>query len=284
MILPAVTLLTVFRYVPMYGTIAAFQRYKPWLGYRGSPWVGLDNYIRIFSRSDIWEIIRNTFVISMGKIAIGEAASLVFALLLNEVSVVWFKRVIQTLSYLLYFLSWVLFGGILVNILGFRGLLNSALGAFGLKPVLWLADPNLFQPVIVLTHTWKEYGWGAVVIIAALAGIDPTLYEVAAVDGANRWQRVLHITLPGVAPMVVMLLCLSLGNVLNAGFEQLLVMQNSAVLSTGDILETYVYREGLQLQQYSLATAVGLFRSIVGLVMVSLSWWLAGKLANYRIL
>ena len=283
MLVPGFVILALFHYYPMYGVIIAFQKYEPLLGFTNSPWVGLDNFRALFQNPDVAIILRNTVVIALGKIILGQLASIVFALLLNEVRLALFKRVVQTASYVLHFLSWMIFGAIIIDLLKLDGAINQILRALSIEPVLFLGEPGLFQPTAIFTDIWKSFGWGAIIYIAALTSIDPTLYEAAAVDGAGRWQRIRHITLPGIAPTIVLLSCLSLGGVLNAGFEQVFVLYNSRTLETADIIDTYVYRVGLIGFQYSFATAVGLLKSLVSLVLISLSYYLAARLANYRV-
>lgn len=283
MLAPTVVFLILFSYLPMLGLVMALQDYKALLGFAKSRWVGMGNFERMLANPDFWEITRNTIQISLGKIVAGQLASVVFALLLNEVRHLLLKRVVQTLSYLPHFLSWVVFGGMLLDFLSTRGLLNDSLSALGLERIYFLGNSATFQGLLVLTNTWKGFGWGAVIYLAALAGIDPTLYEAASVDGANRWQRMRHITLPGIVPVIVLMATLALGRVLNAGFGQVLVLYNPAVYSTGDVISTWVYRVGLIGLNFSLGTAVGLVRGIVGLGFITLSYYLAGKLANYRI-
>ena len=283
MLVPALIGLALFHYYPMYGIVIAFQKYEPLLGFQKSPWVGFYQFELLFSQPDIWEMLRNTVTIAVGKITFGQVASLVFALLLHEVRIPWFKRTIQSLSYVLHFLSWVIFGGMLLDVLASQGIINNALAAIGLARLAFLTNASVFQPTMIFSEVWKEFGFGAVIFLAALTGIDPTLYEAAAVDGASRWKRMLHVTLPGIAPTIVLMVTLSLGGVLNAGFEQILVLYNPAVYATGDIIDTYVYRAGLLGLQFSLGAAVGLLKGIISLVLIALSYYLADRIANYRI-
>jgi putative aldouronate transport system permease protein len=283
MLLPALVGLTVFSIFPLYGLIIAFQNYDPLMGFFASPFVGLDNFRLLFGQPEVWSLFRNTLVIAVGKIVAGTLASLVFALLLHEVRLTWFKRTVQSFSYVLHFLSWVIFGGILLQVLSLDGMVNQLLQVVGLPAVSWLGDPAIFPLTMVGTDVWKEFGFGAILLLAALTGIDPTLYEVAAVDGANRWQRMWHVTLPGLVPMLILLCTLSLGAVLDAGFDQILVLYSPIVHATGDILDTYVYRTGLIGLQFSPAAAVGMLKSVVGLVLIATSYVLARRLAGYRI-
>jgi putative aldouronate transport system permease protein len=283
MLLPGFVILGMFSYYPMYGISIAFKDYEPLVGFADSPWVGLMHFQRLFGSADIWLILRNTVVIAVGKIILGQVSGIIFALMLNEVRWMIFKRTVQSVSYVLHFLSWMIFGAIIIDLLKINGLVNQVVAAAGLRPVLFLGEPLLFQPTAVLTEIWKNFGWSAIIYLAALTGIDPTLYEAAAVDGAGRWKRIMHITLPGITPTIVLLSCLSLGGVLNAGFEQIFVLYNPRVYETADILDTYVYRVGLLGFQYSFGTAVGLLKSGVSLVLIALSYYLADRLANYRV-
>ncbi len=283
MLIPAFILLLIFHYYPMYGVIIAFQNYNPGLGFAKSPWVGFENFRYLFLIPDFKQIFTNTLVIAVGKIVTLQLSAIALALALNEVKNVLFKRTIQTVIYLPHFLSWVVLGGILIDILGTRGLLSQAFKFFGLEPVLLLGSNVTFVPTLILTNLWKEVGWNTIVILAALTGIDPTLHEAAAIDGANRWQRVLNVNIPGIAPTIILISCLSLGGILNAGFEQILNLYSPAVYQSGDILDTYVYRAGLISARYSLAGAIGLFKSVLGFVLVVIAYRLADKYSGYRI-
>jgi len=283
MLLPALAGLALFSYYPMYGIVVAFQNFKPLMGIKKSAFVGLANYQRMFALPATWNIFRNTLVIAILKIVCGQVVAVTVALLLNEVRIAWFKRLIQSVTYLLHFLSWVIFGGIMLDVLVGNGLVNQFFGFLGFPRIPFLTSPRLFPFTLVMTEVWKEFGWSAIIYLAALTSISPQLYEAAAVDGASRWQRVWHITLPGIAPTIVLLACLALGRILNAGFQQILILQNPQVLSSGEIIDTFVYKVGLLNYQYSLATAIGLLKSVVGLILISLSYYLADRLANYRI-
>jgi len=245
--------------------------------------VGFANFERLFAQPDFWLLIRNTLVIAVGKLALGQVASLVFALLLNEVTHGLFKRTVQTITYALYFLSWILFGGILLDTLGADGIVNQMVQALGLARVEFLTEPSIFPVTLITTDIWKSFGIGAVLYIAALADVDPALYDAAAVDGANRWHRLRYVTIPGILPTIIILACLNLGSVLSAGMDQVLVLYNPAVYRTGDIIDTFVYRMGLKNAQYSLAATVGLLQSAVAMVLITLSYYLANRFAKYRI-
>lgn len=284
MLLPAVILALVFQYVPMAGIVIAFQDFKPWLGFTESKWVGLDNFRYLFLYPDVDQVIWNTLIIAVFKIVAGLIAPLAFAILLNEVRLIAFKRVSQTLVYLPHFLSWVILGGILLDILSPQGgMVNKLITAFGGEPVFFLGDGNWFRVTLIVSDVWKEFGFGTIVFLASLAGVNPALYEAAEVDGANRFKQTLHITLPALMPITIVLMTLSLGNILNAGFDQVFNLYNPLVYDKGDIIDTFVYRLGILNGKMSFATTVGLFKSIVGTVLIIVSYRLAYKLANYRV-
>lgn len=283
MLFPAAVLLALFHFYPLWGVGIAFVDYNPFKGLRGSEFVGLRYFLEMFGREESWPLFRNTLVIAIGKIISGQVTALTFALLLHQVRSRFLKRSVQTITTLPHFLSWVIIGGIMVQLLSSTGMVNQLVTSAGLKPIKFLGDARIFPWTLILSETWKEFGFGAVIYLAALTAISPELYEAAAVDGAGRGARLRHITLPGITPTIILLACLSLGNVLNAGFEQVLVLSNPMVYATGDILDTYVYRVGLLGMNYSLGTALGLVKSVLGLGLILLSYWLADKLANYRI-
>jgi putative aldouronate transport system permease protein len=284
MILPTATLLVVFAYGPMGGILMAFEKYLPGLGILRSKWVGLANFKYLLDYPGIFSVLWNTLFIAVMKIAVGLVVPVTFALLLNEVRSKFTKRSIQTLVYLPYFLSWVILSGILVDILSpGKGIVNKALGLFCIKPVYFLGDKVIFPYAMVFTDLWKNFGFGTIVYLAALTGIDPELYEASIVDGAGRWKQTIHVTLPGIVPIVALMTVLSLGNILNAGFEQIFNLYSIQVYDTGDIIDTLVYRMGMLNYQYGVATAMGLFKSLVSAGLIVLSYWLAGRVAHYRI-
>ena len=284
MIVPGVIFVLLFRYYPMYGVVIAFQDFSPARGFANSPWIGWKNFEFLFSLPEFSRIFGNTLVISISKIVADQIGAIILALLLNEARRLVFRRTIQTMIYLPHFLSWIVLGGILLDILSAGGILNQAIGAFGLKPQLWLGSNNWFRGTIITSGFWKNVGFSTIVYLAALTAINPVLHEAAAIDGAGRFRRIWHITLPGIRPTIVLLAALSLGDVLQAGFEQILTLYSPAVYRTGDIIDTNVYRVGLISAQYSLAGAVGLFKSIIGFVLIVISYWLADRFAGYRIL
>ena len=268
----------------MYGAIIAFQRFNPGLGFTKSPWVGLANFRFMFSLPDFYNILRNTVVIAVGKIVTVELGAVILALMLNEIRSFTLKRLTQTIVYLPYFLSWVVMGGILSDILSpVGGLVNQGLRAIGIDPIMFLGDNRWFVPTLYATNIWKNVGWSTIIYLAALMGIDPVLHEAAAIDGASRLERMRHVTLPGISSTVVLIGCLNLGWVLDAGFDQVLNLYNTGVYATGDILSTWVYRAGIVSAKYSLASAVGLFKSAIGLVLIVVAYRLADKFSGYRV-
>ncbi|MBO9605202.1 MAG: sugar ABC transporter permease [Paenibacillaceae bacterium] len=284
LIWPGLVMLIVYHYGPMIGIVMAFQNYYPTMGIRGSEWVGLDNFTYLFSLPDTMNVLRNTLSISLMKIAAGLLAPISMALLINEVRITAFKRSVQTMIYLPHFLSWVIAGGILIDILSpSKGIVNQLLASLGIEKIYFLGNNDWFQYVIVSSDQWKEFGFSTIVYLAALTGIDPSLYEASAIDGAGRWRQTWHVSLPGMRPIVFLLMTLSLGNVLNAGFEQVYILYSPQVYEKGDIIDTMVYRMGLVQLQYSMAAAVGLFKAVVSLALVSISYWLAYRFAKYRI-
>ncbi|RAU97103.1 sugar ABC transporter permease [Paenibacillus sp. YN15] len=284
MLLPGVILSVLFHYIPIGGIVIAFQKFIPSRGVFRSKWIGLDNFHYLFNLPNFTSVLWNTVFIAVMKIIAGLIVPIIVALMLNEVISNSFKRTIQTIIYFPYFLSWVILGGILIDILSpTSGIVNQALGFFGIEPIFFLGNENWFPFTLVLSNTWKEFGYSTIVYLAALTAIDLHLYEAAIVDGANRWKQTLHVTLPGIMPIVTLMAVLSLGNVLNAGFDQVFNLYSPMVYSTGDILDTMVYRIGLIDAQYGVATAVGLFKSVIALGLITLSNFLAGKYAGYRI-
>jgi len=284
LLVPAIFVL-VFNYVPMAGIVIAFQDFKSWLGVGKSTWVGLDNFRFMFERPDSKQVIWNTFLIASLKIVFGLVVPVVFAILLNEIRQMAFKRTVQTFVYMPHFLSWVILGGILIDMLSPEsGLINKALVAiFGIEPVFFLGDGDWFRFTVVVSDIWKEFGFSAIIFLASLAGINPSLYEAAEVDGASRWRQTIHITIPSLVPIVIVVGTLSLGNILNAGFDQIFNLYNAMVYEKGDIIDTFVYRMAILNGKMGFATAVGLFKSIIAFVLIATSYRLAYKFANYRI-
>ena len=268
MLLPGMIMLVIFVFVPLFGSVMAFENYSPAKGILGSKWVGLDNFEFIFSLPDSRQVFVNTLVIAFGKLVFNIVVPVLFAILLNEITVKIFKKTFQTIVYLPHFLSWVVLATVVTNMFSLSGPINSALSALGGTPIQFLADNNWFRKVMVATDVWKEFGYNSVVYLAALTGIDLGLYEAASIDGANRFKQILHITLPSLLPTIVLMTALNLGNILNAGFDQIFNLYNPIVYETGDIIDTYVYRIGMVERQYSIGTAVGLLKSVISFVLI----------------
>ncbi|PZD93116.1 sugar ABC transporter permease [Paenibacillus sambharensis] len=283
MLLPAAIVTLIFAYVPMGGLVMAFQDFKPYEGVWNSPFVGLEHFRFMFEYPDSKQVIINTLVIAGLKIVFGLLVPFTFAILLNEIRLILFKRVVQTLVYLPHFISWVILGAILTDMLGSEGIVNNSLRALGMDPIFWLGDGNWFRFTVVVSDIWQNFGFNTIVFLAALAGVNPSLYEAAEVDGANRWKQTLHITMPAMIPITVVVATLSIGNILNAGFDQIFNLYNPLVYEKGDIIDTFVYRTAILNGQFSFGTAVGMFKSVVGLVLIVISYRLAARFAGYRI-
>jgi putative aldouronate transport system permease protein len=285
MLFPGILLILIFNYVPMAGLVIAFQKFIPSKGMFGKQeWIGFDNFTYVFSLPGFKQAMGNTVIIAAWKIVLGLLVPVVFALLLNEVRHMRFKKTIQTIVYLPYFLSWVVLGGIFIDLLSpGSGIVNGIITSLGGESIFFLGDNRYFKGTLIVTDVWKTFGYNAIVYLAAIVGVDTSLYEAAETDGANRWQQIWHITLPGIRGIVVLMMVLSLGNVLNAGFDQVFNLYTKAVYESGDILDTFIYRLGLIDAQYGAATAVGLFKSIISTIFISTSYYLAYKFSNYRI-
>ncbi|MBW7453609.1 ABC transporter permease [Paenibacillus sepulcri] len=283
MLLPGMILLIIFSVLPMLGIAIAFQDFIPGKSVWKQEWSGFDNFDFMFHLKDIRSVFMNTLIIAVLKTIANLIVPIVFALLLHEVRLSWFKRWVQTIVYLPHFMSWVILSGVLASIFSLDGVVNQLFGLFGFEGRIFLADNTWFRGILVGSDVWKEFGFNTIVYLAALTAINPALYEAVAIDGAGRMQRLLHITLPGIAPTIVLLSTLSLGNILNAGFDQVFNLYNPLVYSSSDIIDTYVYRIGLLEQQYGLATAVGLLKSVVSIILIIVSYLLAARFAKYRI-
>jgi putative aldouronate transport system permease protein len=283
MLLPGLLWVFVFKIIPMFGVVMAFQRFNPGKGILGSAWVGLKNFEYMLQLNDSKTIFFNTAFIAVLKIIFNLIVPILVALMLNELRLNSLKRGIQTVIYLPHFLSWVILAGIMLDVFAYHGPVNSVRSAAGNQPILFFARAELFVPLVVGSDVWKEFGFNAVVYLAALTAINPELYEAAAIDGASRFQRIIHITLPGIRTVVILMSVLGLRNVLDANFDQIFNLYNPLVYSSGDIIDTWVYRMGLLQMQYGLATAIGLLKSVIGFVMISFSYFLARKYANYNI-
>lgn len=268
LLLPGLLYFIVYVYIPLLGNIIAFQDYSPFRGITRSPWVGLENFERLATDPDVRRVLINTLLLNTLQILLAFPIPIALALMLNEVRRYTVKRTVQSILYLPHFISWVIIIGIWYQLFGSRGLVNQIFGAIGLPGVDFLTDPLLFRPMFVLQSIWRESGWSTIIFLAALAGIDTQLYEAAAMDGATRWQRMLHVTLPGIMPVILLVLILRLGTVLNTGFEHNLLVLNSGNEPVAQVLDTFVYFRGIVNGDFSFATAVGLVKGLVGLVLV----------------
>ena len=268
MLLPGMIILLLFVFIPLVGSLMAFQNYVPAKGLLGSKWVGLENYKFIFSLPDGRQVFVNTLVIAFAKLVMNIFVPVTFAILLNEITAKVFKRTFQTIVYLPHFLSWVVLATVVTNMFSLEGPFNAVVTMLGGEPIQFLASNSWFRKVIVGTDVWKEFGYNSVVYLAALTGIDPGLYEAANIDGANRFKQIWHITVPALLPTVVLMTALNLGNILNAGFDQIFNLYNPIVYETADIIDTYVYRIGMVERQYSIGAAVGLLKSVISFALI----------------
>ncbi|MDF2937545.1 MAG: protein lplB [Paenibacillaceae bacterium] len=281
LLIPGLIFLFLFKYTPMYGVVIAFQDFNIFEGIKGSEWVGLQQFQKLIHSEEFAQVFSNTLLISVYKIVLLFPIPIFIALILNEVRIMVFKRTIQTIIYLPHFLSWVIISGLFITILSpSGGLVNNIIQSFGGEPISFFMNNSYFRSVIVFTAGWKEVGWNAIVFIAAIAGIDQEQYEAASIDGAGRIRKMLYISLPGILPTIVLMFILRLGNVLEAGTEQILTMYNPVVYKTGDVIGTFVYRVGLGKMDYSFSTAVGLFNSVVGFILVISGNYVSKKLLN----
>ncbi|MBO0992138.1 ABC transporter permease [Bacillus sp. SD088] len=276
MILPGIIYYIIFKYIPLFGSVIAFQDYQIFKGILGSPWVGLDNFRFLFSYQDFFLVLRNTATIAVYQLVFSFPAPIILALLFNEVRVLLAKKTLQSLFYLPHFLSWVVVGGIVFELLSTQGIVNAILGFFDVDPILFMQEEKYFRTIVVLSGIWKEIGWGTIIYLAAIAGINPNLYEAAVVDGAGRWKQTIHITIPMLFPTILVLFLLNIGNFLELGFDQIFNLLTPMTYSVGDIIETYVYRAGVLQGQYSMTTAIGLFQSVIGFALL----WIFNRLAR----
>ena len=280
MVLPGIVFLLVFSYTPMFGLLMAFQDYVPAKGVLGSDFVGLSHFRYLFTLPDILQVTQNTIFIAFWKIFFNTIIPIVFAILLNEIRVKLLKKSIQTIVYLPHFLSWVILGSVVVSLFSLDGVLNQIFSNLGFAKLNFLGSNELFPNLLIGTEVWKEFGYNSIIYLAALTSIDPGLYEAATMDGANWRRRVWHVTLPGMLPFILLMTILSLPGILNAGFDQVYNLYSPVVYESGDIIDTYVYRIGLIGRDYSLGTAVGLIKSIIGLILILGSNKLAEKKTN----
>ncbi|TBL81970.1 ABC transporter permease [Paenibacillus thalictri] len=271
----------IFHYLPMYGLQIAFKNFLPLKGINGSPWAGFVHFDRFFHYYNFWRIIGNTLGISLYSLAVGFFAPIVLALMLNEVKNAAFKKLVQNATYLPHFLSVVVVVGVMLTFTSVKGgIFNTIVGWFGHDPINFMIEPGYFKTLFVLSNVWENMGWNAIIYLAALAGINPELYEAAAIDGASKLKRLFNVSLPGIMPTIIVLLILRVGQLLNVGFEKILLMQNNATLSASDVISTYVYRTGLLESSFSFAAAVGLFNSVCNFIVLLLANYLARRVSS----
>lgn len=277
MALPGFTFFVLFKYVPLGGSVIAFQDYMIFKGFSGSPWVGLKHFEAFFQYSNFWRVLRNTLIIGLNNIIFVFPIPVLLALLFNEIRNVLYKRSLQTIYYMPHFFSWVIIAGITFDVLSHNGIINAFRGWLGYEPILFMQQEQYFRAIVVLTSIWRDCGWGTIVLLAAIAGIPPEVYESATMDGAGRIRQIFHITLPLIMPTVIILLLLNLGNFIDLSFEQIYNLLTPMTFAVGDVIDTYVYRVGIIEGQYSATTAIGLFQSVVGFLLIIAFNWLANK-------
>ncbi|MCU6707510.1 ABC transporter permease subunit [Paenibacillus sp. J5C_2022] len=267
--IPGILYFALFRYIPLLGSVIAFQDYNIFKGMWDSPWVGLYHFQRMFQYSDFLLILKNTVLIGVYDLVFAFPVPIILALLLNELRLVVYKRIIQTVVYMPHFLSWIIVGGFVVGVLSpSTGIVNKLIGLFGFEPIYFLGEESYIRTILVGSGIWKDSGWGTIIYLAAIASINPDLYEAAEIDGANRFRQIISITIPCILPTIVILFLLQIGNFLDFGFERVFVFLNPLNNQNGEIIDTYVYRAGLVERQYSFTTAIGLFKSVVGLLLI----------------
>lgn len=275
---PGILYFFLFKYVPLFGSVIAFQNYNIFKGITGSDWVGLEHFQKMFSHYDFLRILNNTLLLGLYDLVIAFPVPILLAILLNEVRMIVFKRLLQTIVYMPHFLSWVVISGIFMGIFSMdAGVVNKALGFLGMQPIYFLGEDSYIRSILIGSGIWRDSGYGTIIFLAAIAGINPDLYEAAEVDGAGRLKQIWSITLPSLLPTIMILLLLHIGKFLDLGFERVFVFLNPLNLESGEILDTYIYKAGLLSQQYSYTTAIGLFKSVVGLMLILLGNFFSKK-------
>jgi putative aldouronate transport system permease protein len=277
MLLPVLLYYVIFHYAPMYGALIAFKDFSPRLGIWGSEWVGFEHFETFFTGAYFWRTIKNTIMISFYELIFGFPAPILLALLLNEVKQAMFKRTVQTITYMPHFISLVVICGIVKDFTSSEGVINDMITFFGGERSTFLLEPELFRSVYVTSGIWQHIGWGTIIYLAALTGIDQEQYEAAKIDGAGRWKQMLHVTIPGLKPTIIILLILEIGRMMNVGFEKIILLYNPTTYETADVISSYVYRVGLQDFNYSFSSAVGLFNSVINFALLICSNWLSRK-------
>jgi putative aldouronate transport system permease protein len=280
MIAPVVLYYIVFMYVPMLGQVIAFQDYRPARGITGSKWVGFDNFVQFFNSPFAWRVIKNTIVISFNEILFGFPAPIILALMLHELTSKKYKKLIQTITYMPHFISLVVVCGMVIEFVSSDGFITTMLMKFGLKEQNLLANKDYFVPIYVLSNIWQNIGWGAIIYLATLSGVDQNLYEASSIDGAGRWGKLWHVTIPALVPILAIQLIIRIGRIMGAGAEKIILLYSPVVYENADTIASYVYRAGLQEQNYSFGAAVGVFNSIINLGLVCFANWFSNKLVE----
>ena len=280
LVLPVLIFYIVFHYKPMYGAIIAFKDYSPGLGVAKSPWVGFANFTRFFKGPYFWRLIRNTLLLSLYNLIFGFPAPIILALLLNEVRNKKFKSITQTITYLPHFISMIVVTGMITNFCMTNGLFNDIIVLFGGERSPLLQNPNLYRTIYIVSGIWQEVGWGSIIYLSALSGVDAQLYEAAAIDGAGKWKQMLHVTLPGISPTIITMLILKMGSLMSLGYEKTILLYNASTYETADIISSYIYRVGLLDQDWSYSTAIGLFNSVINCILLVLTNRLSKKLSD----
>jgi len=280
MLLPVVLYYLIFHYLPMYGVIIAFKHYAPLRGITGSPWAGLEHFQEFFNSYYFWRLLKNTALISFYDLIFGFPAPIILALVLNEVAGLKFKRFVQTISYLPHFISLVVIVGLVLDFLSRDGLINQLTGMFGIGAVPFMQKPEWFRTVYIASNIWQSVGWGSIIYLAALTAISPELYEASRVDGANRWQQLWNITVPGILPTIMIMLILRVGDMMSVGYEKIILMYNPLIYDTADVISTFIYRKGLLEMNYSYSTAVGLFNAVINFTLLLLVNRLSRRLSG----
>lgn len=283
-LVPVVLYYIIFHYIPMYGVTIAFKEYNMFKGIVDSPWIGFDNFVRIFTTRDFYVVLWNTLKLNILSLIFGFPGPIILALLLNEIASVKFKRTIQTMVYLPHFLSWVVVASLIIPMLSpSTGIVNQILKSLSIEPIYFMSDNNWWTFIYVFSGIWKSIGWGAIVYLAALAGVDPSLYEAAIIDGASKWKQCIYITIPSITPTIVVLLILNVGSIMSVGFDQPFLLGNASVREVSDVISTYVYRVGLQTADISRSTTVGLFQSLVNFVVLLSANYFSKKVTEHGI-
>lgn len=277
MLIPVVLYYVVFRYAPMFGNMIAFQNYKVTKGILGSDWVGFKHFIAFFNDIFFLRVLKNTLTISVSSLLFSFPMPIIFALLLNEVKNLKFKKCVQTITYMPHFISTVIISSMILTYVAPNGVINAVIQAFGIDKVPFMTDPKYFVGVYVISNIWQNLGWSSIIYISALSGIDTELYEAAAVDGANRWKQTIHITIPGILPTISIMLIMQIGSLLSVGYEKILLLYNPAIYESADVISTYVYRKGILGAEYSFSAAVGMFNSIVNFILLVFANWFSKK-------